>query len=178
VDKPYVRDIEARNLVKLMNLFAEKTLEDKFDMKIGAFKIEEKIRKGKNIPDAHLRAFRLYRPAAFVVWCELLKEAIAMHLIQNRKITNDMRNEKRRGRGTRIFWAELDESNWEAISKMIEKMIHHKIWIDRGETVSNAFGQTRPEFFKKFLEKGEIDQTKLIDQPIDIQFLLSAVGER
>ncbi len=173
----YVREIEAKNLVKLMNLFAEKTLENKFDKSIGAYKIEEQIRKGKSISDDHIRAFRIYRPAAFVVWCELLKEAIAMHLIQNRKITSDMKNERKKGKGTRIFWAELDENNWEAISKMIRKMIQHKIWIDRGEKVSNAFGQTRPEFFKKFLEKGEIEQEKLIDQPIDIQFLLSAVGE-
>jgi len=175
--KPYPRDIEAKNVVKLMNLLAEKTLENKFDKNIGAYKIEEQIRKGKSIPDDHLRAFRLYRPAAFVVWCELLKEAIATYLIMNRKITNDMKTERKKGKGTRIFWAELNENDWNAISKMIDKMISHKIWIDRGETISNAFGQTRPEFFKRFLEKGEIEGKKLIDQPIDIQFLLSGVGE-
>jgi hypothetical protein len=43
--------------------------------------------------------------------------------------------------------------------------------------MSNAFGQTRPEFFKRFLESGEIEGKKLIEQPIDIQFLLSGVGE-
>lgn len=177
VDKPYVRDIETKNLVKLMNLFAGETLENKFDRNIGAYKIEEQVRKGKNIPDEHLRAFRLYRPAAFVVWCELLKEAIAMHLIQNRKITNDMQNERKRGKGTRIFWDELEEDNWDAITKMINRMTRHKIWIDKGETISNAFGQTRPEFFKKFLEEGKIEGKRLIEQPIDIQFLLSAVGE-
>ena len=175
--KTYVRETEAKNLVKLMNLFAEKTLENKFDMEIGAYKIEEQIRKGKNIPDAHLRAFRMYRPAAFVVWCELLKEAIATYLIMNRKITNDMKNESKKGKGTKIFWAEINESDWLAIGKMIDKMAGHKIWIDRGETISNAFGQTRPEFFKKFLEKGEIEGKKIITQPIDIQYLLSAVGE-
>ena len=87
--------------------------------------------------------------------------------------------ERKKGKGTRIFWAKLDENDWNAISKMIDKMIRHKIWIDRGETISNAFGQTRPEFFKRFLEKGEIEEgKKLIDQPIDIQFLLSGVGEQ
>jgi len=175
--KLYPRDIEAKNVVRLMNLLAEKTLENKFDKKIGAFKIEEQIRKGKSIPDEHLQAFRLYRPAAFAVWCELLKEAIATYLIMNRKITNDMKTERKKGKGTRIFWAELNEDDWNAISKMIDKMINHKIWIDRGETISNAFGQTRPEFFKRFLEKGEIEGKKLIEQPIDIQYLLSAVGE-
>jgi len=176
-DNSYKRDIEAKNLVKLMNLFAEKTLEGKFDRNIGAFKIEEQIRKGKNIPDDHLRAFRLYRPAAFVVWCELLKEAIATYLIMNSKITNDMKTERKKGKGTRIFWTELDDKDWNAISKMIDKMIKHKIWIDHGETISNAFGQTKLEFFKRFLEMGEIEGKKLIDQPIDIQYLLSAVGE-
>lgn len=88
-----------------------------------------------------------------------------------------MRSERKKGKGTRIFWAELDVNDWNEISKMIEKMIKHKIWIDRGETIANAFGQTRPEFFKKFLESGEIEGKKLIEQPIDIQFLLSAVGE-
>jgi len=175
--KPYPRDIEAKNVVKLMNLLAEKTLRNKFDNNIGAYKIEEQIKKGRSIPDEHLRAFRLYRPAAFVVWCELLKESIATYLIINRKITNDMKTEGKKGRGTRIFWAELNESDWNAIGKMIDKMISHKIWIDRGETISNAFGQTRPEFFKRFLEKGEIEGKKLIEQPIDIQYLLSAVGE-
>lgn len=171
-ENSYKRDIEAKNLVKLMNLFAEKTLEGKFDKNIGAHKIEEQIRKGKNIPDEHLRAFRLYRPAAFVVWCELLKEAIATYLNLNRKITNDMKTERKKGKGTRIFWAELDDNDWNAISKMIDKMISHKIWIDRGETISNAFGQTRPEFFKKFLEKGEIEGKKLVEQPIDTFYIL------
>jgi len=175
--KAYPRDNEANNVVKLMNLLAEKTLENKFDTKIGAYKIEEQIRKGKSIPDEHLRAFRLYRPAAFIVWCELLKEAIATYLIMNSKIINDMKMERKKGKGTRIFWTKLDDNDWRAIGKMIDKMIRHKIWIDRGETISNAFGQTRPEFFKKFLEKGEIEGKKLIEQPIDIQFLLSAVGE-
>ncbi len=173
----YERDIEASNLVKLMNLFAEKTLEQKFDKNIGAYKIEEQIRKGNIIPDEHLRAFRLYRPAAFIVWCEFLKEAIATYLILNRKITNDMKMEKKKGRGTKILWAKLDDNDWSAIGKMIDKIIGHKIWIDRGETISNAFGQTRPEFFKRFLENGEIEGKRLIDQPIDIKFLLSGVGE-
>jgi hypothetical protein len=96
----------------------------------------------------------------------------------NSKITNDMKMEKNRGKGTRIFWVELSDNDWNAISKMIDKLIRHKIWIDQGEIMSNAFGQTRPEFFKKFLEKGEIEEgKKLMNQPIDIQFLLSGVGE-
>jgi hypothetical protein len=164
--KAYPRDIEAKNVVRLMNMFAEKTLENKFDEKRGAYKIEEQVRKHQDIPDEHLRAFRLYRPAIFITWCELLKEAIAVYLTLNRKIDNDMKGERKKGKGTRIFWVELDEKDWAAINEMVEKLISHKIWIDRGEKISNVFGQTRPEFFKKFFQ----------DQSIDVSYLLSAVG--
>ena len=46
-DNSYKRDIEAKNLVKLMNLFAEKTLEGKFDRTIGALKSRNKLEKEK-----------------------------------------------------------------------------------------------------------------------------------
>lgn len=89
-DKPYIREIEARNLVRLMNLFANKVLKGKFNKTIGVFKLEDRIKKGNTTISAdHLISYRLFRPAAFVVWCEFLKAAIANYLIQNRKITNE-----------------------------------------------------------------------------------------
>ncbi|GFP20861.1 hypothetical protein HKBW3S06_00088, partial [Candidatus Hakubella thermalkaliphila] len=67
--------------------------------------------------------------------------------------------------------------DWEAIAKMIDKLASHKLWIDRGPVISNAFGQTRPEFFRKLLEEGIIDGIgKILGEPINIQYLFNAVG--
>lgn len=178
-DKTYIRDIEARNLIKLMNLFANKVLKEKFDKTVGVYKLEDRIKKGDTtIPDDHLISYRLFRPAAFVVWCEFLKEAIANYLILNRKITNAMRKERKRGKGTRVFWVELEKEDWNAIEKIIDRLIRHKIWKDRGPVIANAFGQTRPEYFRNLLEKGEIEGVgKVLDEPIDIQYLQSGVGD-
>lgn len=178
-DKPYIRDIEARNLVKLMNLFANKVLKGKFDKNIGIYKLEDKIKKGDTtVPGEHLVAYRLFRPAAFVVWCEFLKEAIAGYLIMNRKITNEMKKERKKGKGTRVFWVDLEKEDWTAIEKIVDRLIRHKIWRDRGPVIANAFGQTRPDFFRTLLEKGQIEGTgKVLDEPIDIQYLQSGVGE-
>jgi len=178
-DRPYVRDIEARNLVKLINLFAHKVLKGKFNKDIGVYKLEDRIKKGDTtIPDNHLIAYRLFRPAAFVIWCEFLKEAIANYLIMNRKITNEMKKERKKGKGTRVFWVELEKEDWNAIEKIIDRLVRHKIWKDRGPVIANAFGQTRPEFFRLLLEKGEIEGTgKVFEEPIDIQYLQSGVGD-
>lgn len=178
-DKPYVRDIEARNLVRLMNLFAEKVLKGKFDMNIGVYKLEDRIKKGDlTISDDHLAAYRLFRPAAFIVWSEFLKEAIAIYLIMNKKITNEMKKERKKGKGTRVLWVPFEASDWEAVEKIIGRLIRHKIWKDKGPVITNAFGQTRPEYFRKLLEKGEIEgQGKVLEEPIDIQYLQAGVGD-
>ncbi len=174
----YVRDTEASNLVKLMNLFAEKTLVGKFDVSLGAYKIEEKVRTGTgSIPTDHLRAFRLYRPAVFIFWCELMKDAIADYLVNREQINNDMRKERKKGKGTRILWTPLSEDDWKNIGKMVDRFINHKIWIDRGIRVSEAFNQTRTEFFKKFLENGILGDEKVLDQPINIRYITMAVGD-
>jgi hypothetical protein len=167
----FPRMVERKNLVTLMNIFAEETLEGKFDKNIGVFKIENRIRKGENIPQNHIRAYRMYRPAAFQVWCELLKEALSMYLLARGKLTQDFKKRNR------ILWVQMDEENWQDIRRMVRKLASHKIWIDTGDVISNAFGQTRPEFFRKLLEQGQIDVRKILDQPINVQFIFSAVGK-
>ncbi|GFP43725.1 hypothetical protein HKBW3C_02854 [Candidatus Hakubella thermalkaliphila] len=170
-ENDYPRNTERKNLVILMNIVTDYVLREKFDKSLGIAKLEDRIKKGEVIPDNHLRAYRMFRPAVFVVWCEFLKEAIAMYLIAKGKITNDMRNRNR------VLWAQMDGRDWEAIAKMIDKLASHKLWIDRGPVISNAFGQTRPEFFRKLLEEGIIDGIgKILGEPINIQYLFNAVG--
>jgi len=178
IEETYPRDIEFKNLVRLMNLFADKTLIDNFDRNIGAFKIEEKVRNQSNeVTDRHLRAFRLYRPAVLNVWCELFKDAMADYFVVRGLISNDMRKERKKGKGTRILWRELSEVDWVNVQKMIDRVINHKIWIDRGTSVSDAFSQTRSEFFKRFLEEGDINGKKLLEEPINIRYISQAVGD-
>jgi hypothetical protein len=49
---------EKQQLVELMNIIAEEIFEGQYDFDLGTDKVEEKIRKGENIPDGHLRATR------------------------------------------------------------------------------------------------------------------------
>ena len=173
-EKPdeFPRMVERKNLVTLMNIFAEETLEGKFDKGIGVFKIENRIRKGESIPQDHIKAYRMYRPAAFQIWCELFKEALSMYLLARGKLTQDLKKRNR------ILWVQMDEENWQVVRMMVRKLASHKIWVDTGDVISNAFGQTRPEFFRKLLEQGQIDGAgKILDQPINVQFMFSAVGK-
>jgi hypothetical protein len=77
----------------------------------------------------------------------------------------------------RILWINLIETEWEKIRKMVKKLLSHKIWVDRGNKISDAFGQTRPDFFKKFFEQGLIGEDKILEQPINVQFISSGIWD-
>lgn len=174
----YPRWVERDNSVRLMNLFVDKVLKGKYSKDLGIHKLEDRMKRGETIPDDHLRAYRLFRPRVFEVWCEFLKEAIADMLIIRRKITNDMKKKNR------VLWAKIDDEDWKDIEKMVDRLIIHKIWLDRGTVLSNALIDTNKDNIKKLLEKGQVKilegdkevDKKILDQPIDISYLRSAIG--
>ena len=71
----------------------------------------------------------------------------------------------------------IRDSLGEKIRKMVKKLLSHKIWVDRGNKISDAFGQTRPDFFKKFFEQGLIGEDKILEQPINVQFISSGIWD-
>ena len=55
------RDLERTQMVHLMNIFADVFFVDKWDPDIGGHQIENRITKGDEIPENHLRAWRVAR---------------------------------------------------------------------------------------------------------------------
>ena len=162
----YFRIIERRNVVKLMSLIAEKVLIGKFDNKIGAHKLEERIRKGESIPELHVKAYRIFRPKTFEVWCEVLRDAIEYLLKVRRKLTDNYAKEGK------IFWCKLDDEDWREIGKMLDRIFDHKVWLSRDPQVINAINSTRKEICQKLLTEGIIDGRKVIETPIDFKYVL------
>jgi hypothetical protein len=53
------RQLEIDQVVRLMNLTAEILLVNQFDTELGTARLENKVQKGEDIPEPHLRAFRM-----------------------------------------------------------------------------------------------------------------------
>jgi len=148
-----------------MSLIAEKVLIDKFDNKIGAHKLEERIRKGENIPQSHVKAYRIFRPKTFEVWCEVLRDAIVYLLKVRRKLTDNYAKEGK------IFWCKLDDGDWEEIGKMLDRIFDHKVWLSSNPQVIDAINNTRKEICQKLLTEGKVDEKQVIETPIDFKYV-------
>jgi len=166
----HLRFVERDNLVKLMNVIAEKVLIDKFDEKIGAHKLEEGIRKGSKVPDEHVKAYRIFRPKVFEVWCEVLSEAIKAFLKLKWKISEGYAKEGK------ILWCKIDDEEWKQIEKMVLRITEHKLWETKDPTIIDAIETTKKDVAQKLVTEGKIrvgdKEQKIFEPPIDSRYVL------
>ena len=162
----YLRFEERNNLIKLMNKVAEKVLENKFNLSKGAHKLEDRLSKGEKLPDDHVKAYRIFRPRIFEVWCEVLREAVKTTLKIKGKLS-----EKNAKEG-KIFWCTLTNEDWTQIDGMLDKIFNHKIWETKNKEMIEAIGSTKKDIAQTFITEGKIGDRKVLEPPINMKYLL------
>lgn len=122
------RNQEVENNVKLLNILAEKTLIDKWN------------------PDSnsaeHKKADRIYRAGSIMAWFPMLRNVIFNKL--------DLINPNE---AERILFRNISNEKWEVISKFIDKLFSHKIWIDKDPNIDIVIGNKKAELTKKLFEE-------------------------
>lgn len=161
----YLRFVERDNLIQLMNVMAEKALIGKFNLSKGAHKLEQLLRKSEKIPVEHVKAYRIFRPRVFEIWCEVLSGAVKTYLKIKGRLT-----EKNASQG-KILWCDILEEDWEQIGKMIDKIFDHKIWETKDKDMIEAIGATKKDIAHRFITEGRIGEKKVFGPPIDTSYL-------
>jgi hypothetical protein len=151
--KNHKSTIERENTIRLTNIFVEEVLSaNRFDISKGIFQLEERLAQSpESVPDSHLRAYRLCRASALIVWSEELMRAIALLLNTLTKY------EVGSWAQSRPFWATIDQPVWERIRKMIRVVRDHKIWGERTNTdIMQAITSTRQKDWREILLEGRL----------------------
>ncbi len=146
------REMELNNIRKLMDIFVEEVLKDKFDLNMGIYKLEERLEDDPNsVPDGHLIAYRMCRAPAMVVWITELKKAISRLLKSKNKYYKNDWSEKR------VLWAQIDNDEWKVIRNMIKVIWMHHIWKQKeNKEVLLALRSTRQMDWKEILLDGRL----------------------
>src|SRR5208282_4835562 len=136
------------------NLFVTEVLANgRFDLKIGSYRMEERLQTNpETVPDSHLRAYRICRRSAMVIWTKELMNAIVLLLgTRTRYPAGRSWSEKR------PLWAEILQSDWDQIRKMIQVIRDHKIWAERTNAeIVSAIAATRQKDWEQILLKGRL----------------------
>ena len=164
-----MREKERDNLVGLMALFSQKVLETSFNLKLGIFKIEDRLSTDAQIRDPHLRAYRICRQSALIVVLRELKQAMSQLLLfRNRyKVASWDRSQ--------VLWADLEESDWLAIGAMIDLVLSHKVWIERNPVHIPVLQDTRQKSWEDILLRGTFPgAVQSVYEPLDHALLGAA----
>jgi hypothetical protein len=62
------RELEKDQIIRLMSLIAEKIYIGKYDDEIGTRRLENKVQDGEDVPEVHLRAFRMAKEEILHAW--------------------------------------------------------------------------------------------------------------
>jgi len=153
------REIEKSQIVKIMNIIAETIFVDHIDAERGFDKIESKIQKGEDIPDKHLRAFRMAKEEVLYCWLRYVERVAKNFLITQ----GTMFNEKK------LFQYEFPDALWNNIKHFISNLAKLPLWVDH-EMSNTVFGsKMNTSTWETIFEKGvSPSNQRVLAEPLNL----------
>jgi len=153
------RDLERRQILRLMNLIAQEIYTDKFDPEIGTDKIESGLQKGKDYPHGHLRAFRMSKEEIVYNWLSYVGQIARQYFIMLGKPDPE----------ERLFQYPFPEQVWDNISKFLRNLLALPLWVNRDLSETVFGGKQNNNFWKTVFETGRTPQgMHVLTQPLNL----------
>lgn len=161
------RDLEKKQIVRLMNIIAEKILINKYDFETGTYRIENKIQQGEAVDWDHVVGFRMMKEEILYTWLGYILDVISMYYIMTGKSVYG-RND--------LFQEEFPDQLWSNIENFIENLSNLPLWRSKDLSSTIFGGKQVYAFWKTIFTTGKsptgeqvlltpIDVTKMI-QPL------------
>jgi len=158
------RDLEKQQLVELMNVIAEELFEGQYDFDLGTDKIEEKVKKGDNIPDGHLRATRISREECVYNWLRYVHNLIKRYYLMRGEVVED----------DELFERKFPVELWGLIRKLVKNLGAIPMWINHSLAKSAFGGRQSYDFWKDVFETGKAPGgQQLLAKPLNLDELVS-----
>lgn len=153
------RDLERRQILRLMNVVAQEIYTDKFDPEIGTDKIENRLQKGADFPHDHLRAFRMSKEEIVYNWLSYVGQIARQYFIMLG--TPDPQE--------RLFQYPFPEQIWDNIIKFLRNLLNLPIWVNRDLSETVFGGKQNNNFWKTVFETGRTPQgMHVLAQPLNL----------
>ena len=157
------RQLEVAQIVRLMNVIAQKIYIEKFEHSRGTRRIESSIQKGKDVPEPHLRAFRMAKEEVLYNWLRYVRQLVHNYFLTTGKPIDEKK----------LFQYTIPETCWVNIENFIENLMRLPMWVNRDLSLS-AFGSKQNiDYWQSIFEKGHApDGSKVMPSGINIMEMI------
>lgn len=142
------RDLEIQQILKLMNIIAEKVYVGRFDPALGTARIENQIQKGGDIPEPHLIAYRLSREEILYSWLRFVRQIVQNYFITTGKPIQE----------DKLCQYRFPEPLWDNIENFVENLIKMPLWVNHDLSLSVFGGKQNYEYWQTIFESGRTPQ--------------------
>ena len=157
------RDLEIRQIVELMNIVAEEIFIDQFDEVIGTYRIENRIQKGDQIPEPHLRAFRMAKEEILHTWLRYVRQIVQAHFMAlGKPIKED-----------RLFQYAFSPVLWGQVRAYVRSLTALPVWMNKDLSLTAFGGKQNYEFWETVFESGKSPQgQQVLAEPINLMAMI------
>lgn len=138
------REMEKSQIIRLMSLIAEKVYIGEYDQEIGTRRLENKVQQGKDVPEPHLRAFRMAKEEILYCWLDYVGQITKGNfLMMGKPITEE-----------KLFQYQFPEQLWVNIGNFIDNLARLPMWVDREASLTIYGGKQTYSFWQTIFETG------------------------
>lgn len=157
------RDLEIQQIVELMNVVAEEMFVDQFDPVIGTNRIENRVQKGEQISEPHLRAFRLAKEEILYSWLRYIRQIVQAHFMALGKPIDEHR----------LFQYQFSNVLWGQIRAYVRSLKGLPVWVNRELSLSVFGGKQNYEFWQTIFETGKSPQgQQVLAEPLNLMTMI------
>lgn len=161
------RQLEVDQVVRLMNLTAEVLLVNQFDTELGTARLENKVQRGEDIPEPHLRAFRMCKEEVLYSWLSNLRQVVQMHFMMSGKPFDQSRS----------FQYHFPEELWDRLRAYLINLRALSLWVNRDLSATVFGGKQTSEFWRTIFLEGKTPQgQQVLAAPLNIMEMIKDPG--
>jgi hypothetical protein len=158
------RDLEVRQILRLMNLIAEEVFVGEFDPDLGTNRIENRLQKGEQIPEGHLRAFRLSKEEILYVWLGYVSQIVRTFFnMLGQPIDEE-----------RLFQYSFPTPLWDRLRAYVSNLKKLPVWVNHDLSLSVFGGKQNYEYWQRVFETGKSPQgQQVLAAPINLMQMIN-----
>jgi hypothetical protein len=146
------REFEKEQILRLMNIIAEEIYVGKFDPTIGTHRIENRVQKGEQIPEDHLRAYRLSREEVIYNWLRYIQQIVQNYFIM---LGTPINSEK-------LFQYKFPEPLWDRVRIFVRNLKLLPVWVNTELSLSAFGGKQNYDYWQTIFETGKSPQNQQV----------------
>lgn len=157
------RQLEIDQVVRLMNLVADVLLVNKFDIERWTARLENKVQKGDDIPEAHLRAFRMCKEEVLYSWLRYVRQIVQLQFTMAGQPFED----------TRSFQYKFPEQLWDRLRAYLINLRGLPLWVNRDLSATVFGGKQTNDFWRTIFQDGKTPQgQQVLAAPLNLMEMI------